>query len=160
MNGTPPTVLGPADGPIGFLGSIGVRFLVDGARSGGGFSLVEYRLSARALGAPLHRHAREDECSYVTQGRVGMLLGDDVVEMGPGDLLYKPRDEWHTFWNAGDEPARATSSGWATSPCTSHRPRGAGIPSPCCPTRSCPTSPRWGRSRPRSRARPGTTRSR
>jgi uncharacterized RmlC-like cupin family protein len=34
------------------------------------------------------------------------LLGDDVVEAGPGDLVYKPRGQWHTFWNAGDEPAR------------------------------------------------------
>jgi Cupin domain len=33
-------------------------------------------------------------------------LGDDVVEAGPGDLVYKPRGQWHTFWNAGDEPAR------------------------------------------------------
>ena len=24
----------------------------------------------------------------------------------PGDLIFKPRDQWHTFWNAGDEPAR------------------------------------------------------
>jgi hypothetical protein len=23
-----------------------------------------------------------------------------------GDLLFKPRGQWHTFWNAGDEPAR------------------------------------------------------
>ena len=25
---------------------------------------------------------------------------------GPGDLIFKPRKQWHTFWNAGDEPAR------------------------------------------------------
>jgi len=24
----------------------------------------------------------------------------------PGDLIFKPRGQWHTFWNAGDEPAR------------------------------------------------------
>ena len=23
-----------------------------------------------------------------------------------GDLAFKPRDQWHTFWNAGDEPCR------------------------------------------------------
>ena len=27
-------------------------------------------------------------------------------EAGPGDLVHKPRDQWHTFWNAGDEPCR------------------------------------------------------
>jgi quercetin dioxygenase-like cupin family protein len=99
-------VVGPKDGKAGFLGSIGVRFMVDGEEAGGGFSLVEHPMSARALAAPLHRHTREDEYSYVLEGRVGALLGDDVVIGGPGDLIFKPRGQWHTFWNAGDEPAR------------------------------------------------------
>jgi gentisate 1,2-dioxygenase len=63
-------------------------------------------MSARALAAPLHRHTREDEYSYVLEGRVGALLGDEVLIGTPGDLIYKPHNEWHTFWNAGDEPAR------------------------------------------------------
>jgi mannose-6-phosphate isomerase-like protein (cupin superfamily) len=99
-------VLGPRDGRSGFLGSIGARFVIDGAESGGGFSLVEHPMSPRALGAPLHRHTREDEYSYVLAGRVGALLGDEVVTGNPGDLIVKPRYQWHTFWNAGDEPAR------------------------------------------------------
>ena len=64
-------VVGPHEGKLGFLGSIGVRFMVTGDESGGGFSLVEHPMSARALGAPLHRHNREDEYSYVLEGRVG-----------------------------------------------------------------------------------------
>ncbi len=99
-------VIGPHDGRSGFLGSIGVRFMINGAESGGGFSLVEHPMSPRALGAPLHRHTHEDEYSYVLEGRVGALLGDDVLVAGPGDLVFKPRAQWHTFWNAGDEPAR------------------------------------------------------
>jgi mannose-6-phosphate isomerase-like protein (cupin superfamily) len=93
-------------GTSGFLGSIGVRFLLDGASSSGGFSLVEHPMSAHALAAPLHRHTREDEYSYVLEGRMGALLGDEVLEAGPGDLVLKPRGEWHTFWNAGEEPCR------------------------------------------------------
>ena len=53
-----------------------------------------------------HRHTREDEYSYILEGRVGALLGDEVLVGGPGDLIFKPRNQWHTFWNAGDEPAR------------------------------------------------------
>src|SRR5438067_2139777 len=98
--------LGPAEGLAGFLGSIGVRFMVDGPTTGEHFSLVEHPMSARALAAPLHRHAREDEYSYVLTGRMGALLGDDVVFAEAGDLVFKPRGQWHTFWNAGDEPAR------------------------------------------------------
>jgi mannose-6-phosphate isomerase-like protein (cupin superfamily) len=99
-------VVGPRDGKAGFLGSIGVRFMIDGDEAGERFSLVEHPMPPRALAAPLHRHNREDEYSYVLEGRMGALLGEDVLEAGPGDLVFKPRDEWHTFWNAGEEPAR------------------------------------------------------
>jgi mannose-6-phosphate isomerase-like protein (cupin superfamily) len=99
-------IVSPADGAEGFLGSIGVRFLIDGVDASKRFSLVEHPMSPRALAAPLHMHTREDEYSYVLQGRMGALLGDDVVEAGPGDLVFKPRNQWHTFWNAGDEPCR------------------------------------------------------
>lgn len=34
------------------------------------------------------------------------MLGSRVVYAEPGDLVYKPRDVWHTFWNATDRPAR------------------------------------------------------
>jgi quercetin dioxygenase-like cupin family protein len=106
METTTAKVVGPRDGVAGFLGSIGVRFMIDGEEAGDRFSLVEHPMSARALAAPLHRHTREDEYSYVVEGRVGALLGDEVVVGGPGDLIFKPRNQWHTFWNAGDEPAR------------------------------------------------------
>src|SRR3954470_10276227 len=103
---TAPKIVTPNDGIDGFLGSIGVRFMIDGDRTDGGFSLVEHPMSARALAAPLHRHTREDEYSYVLEGRMGALLGDDVLDAGPGDLVFKPRGEWHTFWNAGEGPCR------------------------------------------------------
>ena len=106
METTAAKVVGPRDGKAGFLGSIGVRFMIDGAEAGDRFSLVEHPMSARALAAPLHRHTREDEYSYVLEGHVGALLGDEVLVGSPGDLIFKPRNQWHTFWNAGDEPAR------------------------------------------------------
>ena len=84
---------------------MGVRFMIDGADSGGGFALVEHPMPPRALAAPLHRHGREDEYSYVLSGRVGAQLGDEVAFGEPGDLIFKPRGQWHTFWNAGDNPA-------------------------------------------------------
>ena len=99
-------VVGPEDAKEGFLGSIGVRFMIGGSEGDERFSLVEHPMSPRALAAPLHLHTREDEYSYVLEGRMGALLGDDVVTAGPGDLVFKPRNQWHTFWNAGDEPCR------------------------------------------------------
>jgi mannose-6-phosphate isomerase-like protein (cupin superfamily) len=106
MEETAPRIIGPKDGKVGDLGSIGVRFMIYGEESGGGFSLVEHPMPPRRLAAPLHRHTREDEYSFVLEGRMGALLGDDVVYAEAGDLVFKPRNQWHTFWNAGDEPAR------------------------------------------------------
>lgn len=102
-----PRVLGPSDGETsGSEEGLRNRFMIDGKDSDGGFALVEHLLAPRALAAPLHRHSREDEYSYVLEGRVGALLGDDEVFAEVGDLIFKPRAQWHTFWNAGDTPAR------------------------------------------------------
>ena len=99
-------IVSASDGKAGSLGSIGVRFMLAGADTGDRFSLVEHPMPARTLAAPLHRHTHEDEYSYVLEGHVGALLGDEVIVGSPGDLIFKPRNQWHTFWNAGDEPAR------------------------------------------------------
>ena len=101
-----PRVVGPRDGKAIDLAAIGVRFMVWGEEAGGGFSLVEHPIPPRHLAAPVHRHSREDEYSYVLEGRLGALLGDEVIYAGAGDLAFKPRHQWHTFWNAGDTTCR------------------------------------------------------
>jgi hypothetical protein len=53
--------------------------MLDGEATGGGFSMVEHPLEPRALGAPLHRHKNDDEYSYVTEGQVGVKLGEQIV---------------------------------------------------------------------------------
>jgi mannose-6-phosphate isomerase-like protein (cupin superfamily) len=90
----------------GRFGALGMRFVMDGADAGGRFGLVEHPIAPRGLAAPLHLHTREDEYSFVLEGRWGFQLGDEVVYAEPGDLVFKPRDVWHTFCNASDEPAR------------------------------------------------------
>jgi mannose-6-phosphate isomerase-like protein (cupin superfamily) len=88
------------------LGSFGVRFLARAADTGGALSVVEHPIPPRMLAAPLHRHSREDEYSYVLEGRMGAQLGTRVVVAEAGSLVFKPRGQWHTFWNAGDGPCR------------------------------------------------------
>jgi quercetin dioxygenase-like cupin family protein len=100
------SVLGPQEGETLSLLALGVRFMIEGQETAGNFSLVEHPLPPRALGAPAHTHRNEDEYSFVLEGRVGVQLGDEVVEAGPGEFVFKPRGQAHAFWNAGDEPAR------------------------------------------------------
>ncbi len=100
-------ILGPTGGEtLGPAAGCRDRFLIDSAATGGRFALVEHLLAPRAIAAPLHRHEREDEYSFILEGRVGAVFGDTEVVAEVGDLVLKPRGEWHTFWNAGDEPAR------------------------------------------------------
>ena len=102
----PPRIVGPQDGRLADLGAIGARMMIWTEETGGDFSLVEHPMPPKALAAPLHKHTREDEYSYVLEGRMGALLGDEVVYAEVGDTVFKPRDQWHTFWNAGDGPCR------------------------------------------------------
>jgi quercetin dioxygenase-like cupin family protein len=100
---TPKIVL-PHDGDHFDFGGFGVHWKLNGTDTGRHFAVVHHPLAARALAAPLHYHHNEDEYSYVLSGKLGALLGDEVVVAEEGTWLFKPRNQWHTFWAAGDEP--------------------------------------------------------
>jgi mannose-6-phosphate isomerase-like protein (cupin superfamily) len=82
------------------------RYLIDSADSGGLVAVVEHTVAPRVLAAPVHRHSREDEYSIVIEGRLGVLQDDQEVVSTAGDVVFKPRGHWHTFWNAGDQSLR------------------------------------------------------
>jgi quercetin dioxygenase-like cupin family protein len=92
-------VLGAPDG-------VRDRFLVDSREWGGNLAVVEHLLAPHAIAAPVHRHTKEDEFSLVLEGRVWFFAGGEEHLAETGDFVLKPRGEWHTFWNADDEPAR------------------------------------------------------
>jgi mannose-6-phosphate isomerase-like protein (cupin superfamily) len=99
-------VLSPNEGErVRFVG-LGVRFMIEGAQSGG----PSRSSSTRSKRAPSPRrctHRYEDEYTYVLEGEIGVQVGDEVRVARPGDLDFKPRGVPHSFWNAGDAPARA-----------------------------------------------------
>lgn len=96
----------PEEGESFDFGSLGVVWKIESDESEGRFSVVEHPIPPRTLAAPLHFHTREDEYSFVLEGTLGGLLGNRVVEAGPGSWVFKPRGEWHTFWNAGTTECR------------------------------------------------------
>ena len=100
----PPVIVPKESAEVADFGGLGVEWKIDGAASGGRFSVVHHPIAPRALAAPLHYHHNEDEYSYVIEGTLGALLGDDVVTAKAGTWVHKPRHQWHTFWNAGDTP--------------------------------------------------------
>jgi mannose-6-phosphate isomerase-like protein (cupin superfamily) len=99
--------LGPKDGEIaGDPGFRTDRFMIDGKDTAGRLSVVEHTVAPGVLAGPMHIHTREDEYSYVLEGSLAARLGDEEVRAETGDLVFKPRNEWHTFWNPGDVPTR------------------------------------------------------
>lgn len=101
-----PHVLGPEEGDRSTDGKVIDRFMIDGDQTGGRFALVEHIFAPHALAAPMHRHHLEDEFTYVLAGQIGAVINGVEVLADPGHLVFKPRNQWHTFWNPGDEPAR------------------------------------------------------
>lgn len=100
-------IVRPQDGEYaGKRGVLHDRFLINAPDTDGRFALVEHLLPPHTLAAPLHRHTKEDEYSFILEGRVGAQLGEHEVYGTAGFLIFKPRGQWHTFWNAGDAPAR------------------------------------------------------
>jgi quercetin dioxygenase-like cupin family protein len=100
-----PTI-SPDQGERADFPGLGTRYMLRGEDTGGQFALLEHTIPPRTLAAPTHAHASEDEFSYVLTGRVGVQIGDEVTEAGPGELVVKPRGVPHAFWNAGNEEAR------------------------------------------------------
>ena len=96
----------PSEGERADLPGLGVRYIIRSEQTDGRFALVEHTIPPRRLAAPLHTHENEDEYSYVLSGRMGAMVGDEVVEAGPDETVTKPRGIPHAFWNAGDEEVR------------------------------------------------------
>ncbi len=99
-----PGIIRPADMAHFDFGGLGVKWAVDGPAAAGRFAIVHHPISPHALAAPLHYHHNEDELSYVLTGRLGAMLGDTVVIAETGSWVFKPRYQWHTFWNPDDKP--------------------------------------------------------
>jgi quercetin dioxygenase-like cupin family protein len=98
------TISSPTD--VITLPGFGTTLRVTSRTSGGSVAIVEHTLAPGLLGAPPHRHDREDETSYVLDGTLTARLGDEVVTARPGDVVFKPRGQFHTFWNAEAGPVR------------------------------------------------------
>ncbi len=99
------TIIAPGEGEVVLRGGVGVVRKISAA-SDGAFSVVEHPLEPRALAAPPHTHANVDEYSFVIEGEIGVLMGEETFGAAAGAYVLKPRGVAHTFWNPGPEPAR------------------------------------------------------
>ena len=98
-------MVAPGEGEVVLRGGVGVVRKISAA-TGGAFSVVEHPLEPGALAAPPHTHANVDEYSFVIEGEIGVLIGEETFRAPAGAYVLKPRGVAHTFWSPGPEPAR------------------------------------------------------
>jgi quercetin dioxygenase-like cupin family protein len=76
--------------------------------TGGEYVLVETVLRPGASVAAAHSHPYQSESFHVLEGRLGMKIGRQKVELEAGaGVTVLPRTA-HKFWNAGEGEARFT----------------------------------------------------
>jgi mannose-6-phosphate isomerase-like protein (cupin superfamily) len=85
--------------------SVAPEVLLRAEQTGGAVSAVAITAAAGWGGTPLHHHAF-DEMFYVVEGRLTFQLGDEVVQAGPGTLVFAPGGVAHAVANVGEHAAR------------------------------------------------------
>jgi quercetin dioxygenase-like cupin family protein len=89
-----------------FFRSLGTIYKVLTNSVNGSTGIVEHTLEPHSLGAPMHKHTREDEISYVLEGELSVVQDGEIQKAGPGQFVVKPREIFHTFWNASHKTVR------------------------------------------------------
>lgn len=90
--------------PLGEAGAVVLKAV--GAETGGGLTISEFSMPPATAGPPEHLHRNWDGAFIVLDGEMTFLL-DGRTHLAPaGSVIFIPRGVPHTFWNAGDAPAR------------------------------------------------------
>ncbi len=79
------------------------KLLADDTR--GAFTLSEAS-NAPNTGVPPHIQHLEDETFYILEGNYTFHVGDEVMQCGPGEVIYIPKGVPHAFENTGVIPGR------------------------------------------------------
>lgn len=84
---------------------IDMRVLLDSEATGGALSAVVAEIKP-GEGPPPHRHHDREEYFYILDGSFSLSVSGQEETVGPGTLVFVPRDTVHAFTNIGTAPAR------------------------------------------------------
>ena len=89
------------------VGSLAIRFLVEGEESGGSVAVFEFDVPAGAKVAAGHSHDGYEETIYGLEGVLAWTVAGVPTDVGPGEALCIPRGVVHQFDNTHDIDAKA-----------------------------------------------------
>jgi len=82
-----------------------MRVMLDATATGGAFSAIIVELKP-GEGPPPHLHRDREEFFYVLDGTFRMIVDGNESTIGPGTLVFTPRNTVHSFSNIGTTPGR------------------------------------------------------
>lgn len=95
------TALRPEDGWV----DMDVRWLLTKDTVGSEHSVFGVTVFPPGSKHDIHRHPNAEEWEYIVSGHGIARVGDFDVELGPGEVVFVPMNDYHGFENTGDEPA-------------------------------------------------------
>ncbi len=87
------------------IGPLAIRFLVEGAESGGSVATFECDVPAGAKVPAPHSHDAYEETIYGLRGVMTWTVEGTATDVAPGDVVCIPRGAVHKFENNGSEDA-------------------------------------------------------
>ncbi len=100
-----PRHFSPGEGKTFKLGRMTLTFKTTAADNDGAYTLCE-AIEPPGSGAGLHRHTTYDETHIICEGRYECQLGDEMLKLGPGDMMFAPRGTPHSVKSIGAETGR------------------------------------------------------
>ncbi|WP_299670296.1 cupin domain-containing protein [uncultured Polaribacter sp.] len=90
--------------PGTFLG--GLRNVILNSKETDGDVYLVQGIMPKGSAVPLHVHELEDEIFHVMEGKVELMLGDEIIQGKKGDIIYLPRGIKHAIKTYGEETAK------------------------------------------------------
>ncbi|HTT57644.1 MAG TPA: cupin domain-containing protein [Opitutaceae bacterium] len=88
------------------VGQIEIRYLLEGADTGGALALFEATVPPNVRVPAPHRHVAYDETIWEIAGTCTFLVEGRELALTPGQALFIPRGAAHQFANRGAETVR------------------------------------------------------
>jgi mannose-6-phosphate isomerase-like protein (cupin superfamily) len=83
-----------------------LRIVAGAAQTGGAFTVIDYIAGAGFVMPIAHIHEDVDELCYVLEGELTLIVGDETIDAGPGQMVWKPHGIPHSFLVKGPSPVR------------------------------------------------------